>query len=87
MNKVIWTELAESNFDNILFYLSQNSESYLEIFKTKFDSTIDKLLLFPNMGKDFKEVKEYPFENYRIIYDIFENNLILISITHSRRNF
>ncbi len=86
MNEVFWTELAKLDFREIIFYFNKNSNSYSKIFKTNFDKIIDKLLAFPNIGKDFSDGKEHPFENYRIIYKPVDNGIIIIRIIHFRQD-
>ena len=71
--EIKWTESAINDIENIRDYIKKDSESYAERFSDNIVNAIEKLTIFPKMGRCVKEAKsenirEIIFQNYRIIY-------------------
>ena len=73
--KIIWTELALLDAENIKAYIEQDSEIYATRVIEKIIEAIENLNLYPQMGRvvpEFKkhEIREIFVYNYRVIYEV-----------------
>ena len=91
MAQVNWTKLANEDVQNIIEFLSSQSEPLAKIVVQKIISKIDLLETFPNLGRvvselDYKNVREIIVSNYRVVYHIVSNDRIdILRIHHSAR--
>lgn len=88
-----WTELAINDIENIREYIKKDSEIYAERFIGKIVKAIEKLTIFPNIGRQVKEsdkesIREIIFQNYRIIYLINRepDEICIVTIFHCGRD-
>jgi toxin ParE1/3/4 len=92
MVKLIWTDQAIDDLDNVGEYIAENSERYAKLTIQKIFERTDVLKSFPRAGrivpeKNEENVRELVEGNYRIIYEIISENLIyILTVYHSARD-
>ena len=91
MVKLIWTDQAIDDLGDIGSYIAENSERYAKLTVKKLYERADILKEFPLAGRIVPEknevnVRELIEGSYRIIYEIFPENLIyILTVYHSSR--
>lgn len=91
MGQVIWTEQAYSDLQAIYDYVAVESKYYAKILTDKLFNRTQILASFPEMGRVVPElnnpsVRELIEGNYRIIYEILSEDVILVqTVWHSAR--
>lgn len=90
MVKIIWTELALADLKVIHNFISNDSKFYADRFVAKLIESVDKLGLFPNLGRVVPEfgdtrLREIIEGNYRLIYKVHVNYIGIVRIHHSSR--
>jgi toxin ParE1/3/4 len=91
MVKLIWTDQAIEDLGNIGDYIALNSEKYAKFTIKKLYERTDVLKIFPKSGrivpeKNEENIRELIEGNYRIIYEIFSDELIyVLTVFHSAR--
>lgn len=91
MGQVIWTEQAYDDLQAIYEYIAVDSERYARLLTDKLFDRSQILSSFPEMGRVVPEmrnpaVRELIEGNYRIIYEIMSEDIILVqTIWHSAR--
>ncbi len=92
--EIKWAESAINDIENIIDYIKKDSELYAERVGISIVKAIEKLTIFPEMGRCVNEAKdenirEIIFQNYRIIYLINDNKydqIIIVTIFHCGRD-
>ena len=93
MAQVIWTAQATEDIERIAEYVAQESEQYASLLVTKLYARAQPLRQFPLMGrmvpeKEDPSVRELIEGNYRIIYEVLSEDIVLIeTVRHSAQNF
>jgi len=90
MVKIKWSDVAKIDLKGIIEYLSQDSLQYAEYFYERVFELIDNLKSFPEMGRRVPELKdptmrEIILQNYRIVYQYFEDIVEIVTIFHGKR--
>ena len=90
MRKLIWTKPALADLEAIYDYIAKDSEYYASSFLGEIIQQPEKLIDFPEMGRivpeaDRKDIRELIFQNYRIIYQIENKNIIILTVIHAKR--
>lgn len=88
--KIVWTEPAIHDLDNIHSYISKDSARYASILVEKILKSTDNLELFPLMGRVVPEegmdsIREIFAHPYRIIYRI-SNTIEILAVIHEARD-
>jgi plasmid stabilization system protein ParE len=87
--KVIWSQTAISELENILaFYIQRNqSETYSLWLYQEVEKRVNIISLFPAIGRktDLQHVHILPFENYGIIYKITTSTIYIMSVWDFRQ--
>jgi len=91
MKKLIWTEPAVDDLQGIFDFISKDSEYYARIFISKLMDTTEKLIQLPEIGRmvpeyNRKDIRELIFQNYRIIYKLEENRILILTVIHGKRD-
>lgn len=86
-----WTEPAISDLQDIRDYIKKGSEHYAARFVEKVIDAAENLLQFPDMGRNVPEseavnIKELLFHNYRIMYRIEHDHILILTIIHGARD-
>lgn len=89
--KIHWAESAVEDLKGIKKYIAKDSEYYAINFSDRIISSVEQLSLLPEMGRKVPEanqnnIREIILRPYRIIYQIQENSIIIITIVHSARD-
>ena len=79
-----WSDSAVDDLENIRDYIAKGSEFYAFRLTEKVCQMIEKLSLFPESGRmvpevAIKNIREIILMNYRIIYNIKPNQILLMS--------
>lgn len=91
MVKVIFTEQALSDIDDIATYISYDSVYYASLQVEKFFNKVQLLVQFPLTGRvvpetNVKSIRELIEGNYRIIYKVVSRDTIhILTVHHSRK--
>jgi len=85
--KIVYSNNAKQDLKQIYNYISRDSLRYAQIEIRSIREANKKLKLNPFLGKVFERsnnglTREQIFKNYRIIYDIIDDNIILILTIH-----
>lgn len=88
--EIRWTLTAQKNkFDIFEYWNNRNkSNKYSQKLDEIFNKAIENLLFFPFSGSitNIKNVRILVVENYLIVYEIFENTILISRIWDGRRN-
>ncbi len=90
MVKVIWTEFALEDLRAIHEYISQDSKVYADKFIEKLIDRVNQLENFSKSGRSVPEfnsetIRELIEGNYRIVYKINPDHIVVVRIHHSAR--
>ena len=88
--KVFWTNHAVKQLSSIFNYISEDSSTYAKITIDKITHRSEQIKKFPYSGKIVQEyrnhnIREIVEGSYRIIYNIKNNQIDILSIIHVRR--
>ena len=88
--KIIWSPLALQRLEEIMDYISIDSYVNAEKFTGSIIQKVELLFEFPNFGWIVPELNNSDFReliigNYRIIYKLFQNNIHILFLRHSKR--
>ncbi len=90
MVKIRWSSLARDDLREIVKYIAQDSPDYAKFFAQKIITYVKNLKSFPRVGRSLKEVanpdiRQLIYQNYRIIYQIQNDVVEIITIVHCAR--
>ena len=90
--KIQWTEPAVLDLEDIRDFIARDSEYYALEFAGRIFNAVEQLKRFPQVGRRVPEVeddriREIIFHNYRIIYQIREQIILILGIIHAARDF
>jgi len=88
--KIEWTEPAILDLDGIRNYIARDSEYYASRFVGKIVEAVEKLEEFPEIGRRVPEaeeenIRELLFRNYRIIYRVETERILILTVIHGSR--
>jgi toxin ParE1/3/4 len=93
LGKIIWAESTDSDLKEIYDYIALDSSVNAKQFLKSLVQAVDKLALFPRIGRIVPELKdqsfrEIIFHGYRIVYKLSEDNddIEIILIIHAARD-
>jgi toxin ParE1/3/4 len=89
--KIEWTEPAVLDLEDIRNYISRDSEYYAARFVEKIIEPVEGLEKLPKMGRFVPEaegqnIREVLLHNYRIIYRVETECILVLSIIHGARD-
>jgi len=91
MVKIIWTDQALNDIENIAHFIALDSEKFARLQVSRFFERTLILQTFPNAGRIVPElnnpvIRELIQGNYRIIYKIISDSQVdILTVHHSRR--
>ena len=90
MRKIIWSDVAIADLNNIESYISKDSDVYARAMVLAIFNSIEQLERFPLLGRIVPEFKmdntrELLVGNYRIIYDVTGSIINILTIIHGSR--
>jgi len=88
--KIIWTQNADADLDNLVDYISEDSDVYGQAFALEILNAVQRLKDFPKSGR---VVPEYQQENtreiivghYRVIYETAGSAVRILTVIHGAR--
>lgn len=93
MVSIEWTKEADSDINEILFYLSKSSLQYASSLLENIDESINHLKKFPLVGRrvpesDNENDREILLTPYRLLYRYFasEHKIFIMMIIHGSRH-
>ena len=90
MAEIRWTKQAADDLEAIVTFIAHDSEFYASLTASDIVKAIERLGLFPNIGRIVPEannpaVREIFSSHYRIIYKTDTDNVCLLTIIHGAR--
>ncbi|MHA1886946.1 MAG: type II toxin-antitoxin system RelE/ParE family toxin [Promethearchaeota archaeon] len=87
-----WTEPAIASLQAIKNFISLDSKYYGQVFVERIIQQVEKLKLFPEVGRivpEYKQknIREIIFGNYRIVYHFYRKSIVVLNIIHAYRDF
>lgn len=91
---VVWTHVAEGDFDAILDYLARESPNAAARCLSRVRRTARSLVQLPTRGRVVPELAEYGLTQYRelvvkpwrVIYEILGGKVVVVAVIDGRRN-
>ncbi len=89
--KLVWSEPAVEDIQSIFDFISKDSEYYARSFTGEIIDQAERLSDFPNIGRMVPEymksdIRELIFRNYRIIYRLEDEGIIILTVIHGKRD-
>jgi toxin ParE1/3/4 len=89
--KIEWTQPALLDLESIRDHISRDSECYAARFIEKFIEAVESLKNLPKIGRFVPEaeeenIREVLLHNYRIIYRVENNRILVLTIVHGARD-
>jgi len=90
MAKVKWSKDSIEDLKEICRFIASDSPYYAKVFNDRIFEMVEHLELFPEIGRRVPEsndpnVRELIYKVYRIIYQIKEDYLEIITVIHGSR--
>ena len=90
MTTIRWTESARADLRAIHAYVSRDSQIYARRLVEKIKHSVARLRRFPRSGGmvlewEKEDVREIPVGNYRVIYRLQDNRVIVLTVIHAAR--
>mgnify|MGYP001582741732 CR=1 FL=1 len=90
MAKIKWSKDSLDDLKEICQFIALDSPYYAKLLIDRIFEMVEHLRLFPEMGRKVPEaddpnVRELIYKNYRIIYQIKESCLEIITVIHGSR--
>lgn len=87
----MWTESAVVDLESIKDYISRDSEYFGMVVAERKFNAVERISEFPGIERmtpeaDDPEIKEILVHNYRVIYRIYTDNILILAIVHSARD-
>ena len=92
MAEIEWSPTAESEFIEILEYITHESPQYALSFYDQVQENLANISEFPEIGRivpelDEQNVRELIIGSYRLIYRNYTDKIQIIRLLHGARNF
>lgn len=93
MVRIIWSELAVNDLEEVFKYISNDSKVYAKRQVNRIRQKTNKLKISKYIGKEVNEIgnpiiREIIEGNYRIIYKVLNKyELVILTIHHTSRDF
>lgn len=91
MTRIVWTEPAVTDLQNIRDYISNDSDEYAYAVIECLVIAVDQLVTFPESGRRVPEssdsrIRELLVQGYRVIYRIKKPTVQILAVVHGARN-
>jgi len=88
--KVIWTDEALSDVEEIAKFIEKDSHFYASVVVTNIINTTRNLVSYPFAGSIVPEennkcLREHFIYSYRVIYEIRKSAIYILAVVHGRR--
>jgi addiction module RelE/StbE family toxin len=89
--KIEWTQPAVLDLESIRDYIKRDSEYYATRFVERIIEAVESIEKFPRMGRSVPEaeeesIREVLLHNYRIIYRVETDRILVLTIVHGARD-
>jgi addiction module RelE/StbE family toxin len=89
--KIVWTEPAEADLDEIFDYIARDAPVYAERFLARIIDAVTMLIAHPQIGRPVPEaeredVREIIYQGYRIVYLARQEQLYILTVFHGSRD-
>jgi plasmid stabilization system protein ParE len=83
--KIVWSRRAIDDIEELVSYISQDSELYAVNFASKIVNAVETLKVFPEIGRIVPEynnprIRELIYRNYRIVYQITPGVVEIVTV-------
>jgi len=90
MVTIEWHPKALDDLHLIFTYIARDSRFYANLIIQKIRDQVKNLIDFPRIGRvvpelNNKDIRELIIQEYRVIYQIFKTNLVILAIFHSKQ--
>ncbi len=90
MTTICWTQTARADLRAIHAYVSRDSKIYARRLVEKIKHSVARLRRFPRSAGmvlewEKEDVREIPVGNYRVIYQLRDNKVIVLTVIHAAR--
>ncbi|MFH1824261.1 MAG: type II toxin-antitoxin system RelE/ParE family toxin [Candidatus Firestonebacteria bacterium] len=90
VRKINWTIRALNDLQDIYGFIAKDSKRYAQIQIENIQNAVLNLISFPLMGHNLPEFSHLPYreilvDNYRIIYRLEKDIVIIMLVVHGRR--
>ena len=91
MRRVLWSETAKKDIQNIYDYIAEDSIFYADKFADELIEKADNIALFPNAGRIVpeigkEEIREVFYQSYRVMYQITDKYISITQVSHMAQN-
>ncbi len=88
--KIIWSKTASIKADEISDYIAKDSINEARKWISQLLSEVERLETFPELGRivpnlNDNSLREIIFGNYRVIYEVKNDSIEILTFWHSRR--
>lgn len=91
--RIVWTEPAETDLDDLFDYIARDSPIYAERFVDRILDAVVKLAELPRVGRKVPEasadhIRELVVQSQRVIYaiDDDQNTINILALVHVRQD-
>lgn len=90
MAKIKWSKDSLDDLKEICQFIALDSPYYAKLLNDRIFEMVEHLELFPEMGRHVPElddpsIRELIYKSYRIIYQIKEGHLEIITVLHGSK--
>ena len=90
MKKLLWTEPALADLDNIHDYIAQDSPFYADVLCLEIIQGVEKIVGFPKIGRRVPEyndehTREIIVSDYRVVYEFAGTKIIILTVIHGSK--
>lgn len=90
MGKIIWTDRARFDLQEIVEYISRDSKAYARSFALRLRQRVGPLENFPESGAVIPEnpqgsIRRIVVGNYRILYRTVPEGCLILTLVHGAR--
>jgi len=89
--KIIWSPLSVERLEEIYKYISNDNDSAAKLFLDKIFEKVESLTEYPQRGRKVpevnrEEIREVFLGEYRIIYRVAKNKIIILTTEVTQRS-
>lgn len=90
--RLVWSPEALEDIKSIAEYIERDSLFYAKAVVEKIFKSMENLKEFPKMGRivpelEKEDIRELIVYSYRLVYQIQENQILVIAVIHGKRKF
>ena len=91
MARLKWSPQAVSDLESICDFIALDSKQYALLFAQGVVESLEELEAHPRIGRvvpEYQEecLRERLYQNYRLVYELVEDNIEIVAIVHGARD-